>query len=55
MAAIKYRVLRGIDYKTGSGTEKRAEVGDVVSDISAKGVTSLLNLQEPAIEKVTNG
>ena len=53
MAATKYRVLRGIDYKQ-NGVWKRAEVGDFVT-LPAKIEKSFLAHRTPAIEKVTNG
>ena len=48
--AGKYLVLRGINY---SNDTKRAEPGDIVTDLTIKQAKSLLALQTPAIEKVT--
>lgn len=39
---MKYRVLTGLNYP-GKGGEKRAEPGDVVTDLPAKSVDWLLD------------
>ena len=51
--AIRYRVLRGINYKS-QGKELRADVGDVIT-LPAKVSKYLLAQTNPVIEKVTNG
>ncbi len=37
-----YRVLNGLDYPDGTGGEKRAEIGDVVTDLPASSIPWLL-------------
>lgn len=48
-SVAKFRVLVGINYPVGK-QEKRAEVGDVVSDLPAKAVPGLL--EQGVIEQV---
>lgn len=33
VSAVKFRVVAGVDYRTGAGAPKRAESGDVVDDL----------------------
>lgn len=45
-----YRCLTGIDYATSSGEPRRAEAGDVVSDLPSAVISGLL--ARPDIEAV---
>lgn len=51
--AKKYRALVGLNYPTKSNKEKRAEPGQVVSDLPEKSLPELINLGY--IEEAGNG
>lgn len=50
---MKFKVLVGINYPTKGGKEKRAEPGEVVSDIPAKSIGWLV--EQGIIEPLPEG
>lgn len=44
MARKRYRVKVGLNYPTKGGKEKRAEPGDMVSDLPVKSLPLLIDL-----------